>query len=51
MADQAKSFTNMAWNAGSRMSSFEGTHAALESKVSVLQQDTSDIKSMMLEIF
>ncbi|GJU33014.1 hypothetical protein Tco_1176603 [Tanacetum coccineum] len=46
-----KSSTNMAWNLGSRMTAVKITKTALKSKVSSLRQDTSEIKSMMVEIY
>ncbi|GJS53352.1 hypothetical protein Tco_0626714 [Tanacetum coccineum] len=46
-----KSSTNMAWNLGSRMSAVEISQTALKSKVSSLRQDTSEIKSIMVEIY
>ncbi|GJW36928.1 hypothetical protein Tco_0059848 [Tanacetum coccineum] len=46
-----KSSTNMAWNLGSRMIAIEISQTALKSEVSSLMQDTSEIKSMMTEIY
>ncbi|GKA12352.1 hypothetical protein Tco_0691898 [Tanacetum coccineum] len=46
-----KSSTNMAWNLGSRMTIIEISQTALKSEVSSLWQDTSEIKSMMVEIY
>ncbi|GJY49856.1 hypothetical protein Tco_0439812 [Tanacetum coccineum] len=46
-----KSSTNMAWNLGSIMTTVEISQTALKSEVSSLRQDTSEIKSMMVEIY
>ncbi|GJW80237.1 hypothetical protein Tco_0144212 [Tanacetum coccineum] len=46
-----KSSTNMAWNLGSRMTVVEISQTALKREVSSLRQDTSEIKSMMAEIY
>ncbi|GJZ33531.1 hypothetical protein Tco_0578967 [Tanacetum coccineum] len=46
-----KSSTNMAWNLGSRMTAVEISQTALKSEVSSLRQETSEIKSMMVEIY
>ncbi|GJX64079.1 hypothetical protein Tco_0298422 [Tanacetum coccineum] len=46
-----KSSTNMAWNLGSRMTAIEISQTALKSEVSSLRHDTSEIKSMMAEIY
>nr|GEW30812.1 hypothetical protein [Tanacetum cinerariifolium] len=46
-----KSSTNMDWNLGSRMTAIEISQTALKSKVSSLRQDTSEIKSMMTDIY
>ncbi|GJT80229.1 hypothetical protein Tco_1054571 [Tanacetum coccineum] len=46
-----KSSTNLAWNLGSRMTVVEISQTALKHEVSSLRQDTSDIKSMMAEIY
>ncbi|GKC89818.1 hypothetical protein Tco_1150467 [Tanacetum coccineum] len=46
-----KSSTNMAWNLGSRMTAIEISQTALKSEVSYLRQDTSEIKSIMAEIY
>ncbi|GKE44539.1 hypothetical protein Tco_1471823, partial [Tanacetum coccineum] len=46
-----KSSTNMAWNLSSRMTAIEISQTALKSEVSSLRQDTSEIKSMMAEIY
>ncbi|GKA01001.1 hypothetical protein Tco_0673666 [Tanacetum coccineum] len=46
-----KSFTNVAWNLGSRMTALEISQTALKHKVSSLRQDTSEIKSMITEIY
>nr|GEX22210.1 hypothetical protein [Tanacetum cinerariifolium] len=46
-----KSSTNMAWNLGSRMTAIEISQTALKHEVSSLRQDTSEIKSMIKEIY
>nr|GEX82193.1 hypothetical protein [Tanacetum cinerariifolium] len=46
-----KSSTNMAWNLGSIMTVVEISQTALKREVSSLWQDTSEIKSMMAEIY
>ena len=51
VAAQSQASTSMAWNFGSRMSPIEGAQASLEAKVSTIQQDTSDIKTMITEIY
>ncbi|GJT99239.1 hypothetical protein Tco_1094757, partial [Tanacetum coccineum] len=51
LAAWTKSSTNMAWNLGSRMTAIEIYQTALKSEVSSLKQDTSEIKSMMAEIY
>ncbi|GKC79052.1 hypothetical protein Tco_1129826 [Tanacetum coccineum] len=40
-----------AWNLGSRMSTIERSQGDIQTEVSSLKQDTSDIKSMMIEIY
>ncbi|GKF25777.1 hypothetical protein Tco_0081671, partial [Tanacetum coccineum] len=50
-ASWTKSFTNMAWNIGSRMTAVEISQTALKHEVSSLRQDTSEIKSMITEIY
>ncbi|GKC20215.1 hypothetical protein Tco_1022365 [Tanacetum coccineum] len=47
----AKSSTKMAWNLGSRMTAIEISQTAFKGEVSSLRHDTSDIKSMMTEIY
>ncbi|GJW72886.1 hypothetical protein Tco_0132256 [Tanacetum coccineum] len=47
----AKSYTNMAWNLGSRMTSVDLSQTALKRGVSSLKQYTSKIKSMMTKIY
>ncbi|GKB25915.1 hypothetical protein Tco_0865316 [Tanacetum coccineum] len=51
LASWAKSSTSMAWNLGPRMTAVESSQAEIKSKISSLRQDTSDIKSMMTEIY
>ncbi|GKE08744.1 hypothetical protein Tco_1412295 [Tanacetum coccineum] len=51
LAEWAKSSTSMAWNLGPRKTSIESTQFELHSEISYLRQDTSEIKSMMTEIF
>ncbi|GJY87767.1 hypothetical protein Tco_0502395 [Tanacetum coccineum] len=51
LATWAKSSTSMAWSLGPRMTNIELIQAAIQSDVSSLKQDTSEIKSMMTEIF
>ncbi|GJR98278.1 hypothetical protein Tco_0270452 [Tanacetum coccineum] len=46
-----KSSTNMAWNLGSRMSGVELSQTALKREISSLRKDTSEIKSMMAEMY
>ncbi|GJY75969.1 retrovirus-related pol polyprotein from transposon TNT 1-94, partial [Tanacetum coccineum] len=46
-----KSSTNMAWNLGSRMSRVELSQTALKREISSLRKDTSEIKSMMTEMY
>ncbi|GKB93429.1 hypothetical protein Tco_0979566, partial [Tanacetum coccineum] len=46
-----KSSTNMAWNLGSRMSGVELSQTALKREISSLEKDTSEIKSMMTEMY
>nr|GEV42963.1 retrovirus-related Pol polyprotein from transposon TNT 1-94 [Tanacetum cinerariifolium] len=48
---QAKSSTSMAWNLGPKMTVVEGSQAEIRSEISSLKKDTSDIKSMMTEIY
>ncbi|GKB47237.1 hypothetical protein Tco_0897990 [Tanacetum coccineum] len=46
-----KSSTNMAWNLGSWMSGVELSQTALKRGISSLGKDTSEIKSMMTEMY
>ncbi|GJY59658.1 hypothetical protein Tco_0459550, partial [Tanacetum coccineum] len=46
-----KTSTNMAWNLGSRMSRVELSQTALKREISSLRKDTSEIKSMMTEMY
>ncbi|GKF82001.1 hypothetical protein Tco_0243657, partial [Tanacetum coccineum] len=41
----------MAYNLGPRMTAFESSQAKIRSELSSLKQDTSDVKSMMTEIY
>ncbi|GJT65158.1 hypothetical protein Tco_1016638, partial [Tanacetum coccineum] len=47
----AKSSTSMALTLGPRITNIKFTQAAIQSDISSLKQDTSEIKSMMTEIF
>lgn len=51
VADQSQNSASLAWSFGSRLTAMENAHASLEAKVSTIQKDTSDIKSMMIEIY
>ncbi|GJR90402.1 hypothetical protein Tco_0214413 [Tanacetum coccineum] len=51
LAELAKSSTSIACTIGSRMKAIELSLATIKFKVSSLRQDTSDIKSMMKEIY
>ncbi|GKE79978.1 hypothetical protein Tco_1549978, partial [Tanacetum coccineum] len=46
-----KSSTNMAWNIGSRMTRVKLSQKALKQDISSLRKDTSEIKSMMIEMY
>ncbi|GJT79883.1 retrovirus-related pol polyprotein from transposon TNT 1-94 [Tanacetum coccineum] len=46
-----KSSTNMDWNLGSQMSGVELSQTALKREISSLRKDTSEIKSMMTEMY
>ncbi|GKB85931.1 hypothetical protein Tco_0958203 [Tanacetum coccineum] len=46
-----KSSANMAWNFGSRISRVELSQTALKREISSLKKDTSEIKSMMTEMY
>ncbi|GKE75409.1 hypothetical protein Tco_1537450, partial [Tanacetum coccineum] len=46
-----KSSTNMAWNLGSRISEVKLSQTALKLEISSLKKDTSEIKSMMTEMY
>jgi hypothetical protein len=48
---QSLKSTSLAWTMGSRMTALESSQATLDSKVSLIQQDTAEIKSMMMEMF
>ncbi|GJY89396.1 hypothetical protein Tco_0504592 [Tanacetum coccineum] len=50
-ATWTKSSTNMAWSLSSRMIAIEISQTALKHEVSSLRQDTSEIKSVMIEIY
>ena len=47
----AKSSNSLAWNLGPRMSAIESTQASLDAKVSTLQKDTFDMKTMLTELY
>lgn len=51
VAAQSQKSASMAWSFGSRMTAMENAQASLEAKVSTIQKDTSDIKTMMTEIY
>ncbi|GKG12094.1 hypothetical protein Tco_0346331, partial [Tanacetum coccineum] len=51
LATWAKSSTSMVWNVGSRLTKIENTQALMQADLSSLKTDTSEIKSMMTEIF
>ncbi|GJR83073.1 hypothetical protein Tco_0153858 [Tanacetum coccineum] len=51
LADWAKSSTSLAWNLGPRMTAIDNSQAAIRTEVSSLRKDTSNIKSMMTEIY
>ncbi|GJR50383.1 hypothetical protein Tco_1400904 [Tanacetum coccineum] len=51
LASWAKSSTSLARNLGHRMIAVESYQAKIRSKLSSLRQDTSNIKSMMIEIY
>ncbi|GJZ65045.1 hypothetical protein Tco_0621741 [Tanacetum coccineum] len=46
-----KTSTNMAWNLGSRMFGVELSQTTLKREISSLRKDTSEIKSMMTEMY
>ena len=51
LAALAKSSNSLAWNLGPRMSAIESSQASLDAKVSTIQKDTSDIKTMLTELY
>lgn len=51
VAAQSQRSDSLAWTLGSRMTALETVQATLDSKVTHIQQDTQEIKSMMMEIF
>ncbi|GJT36371.1 hypothetical protein Tco_0926790 [Tanacetum coccineum] len=51
LASWAKSPTSMAWNLSPRMTAVESSQAEIISEISFLRKDTSDIRSMMTEIY
>ncbi|GJV60187.1 hypothetical protein Tco_1466287 [Tanacetum coccineum] len=51
LASWAKSSTFMAWNLGPRMTAVESSQSKIRSEISSLRKNTSDIKSMMIEIY
>lgn len=48
---QSQKSTSLAWTMGTRMTALESSQAALDSKVSIIHQDTAEIKSMMTKMF
>jgi hypothetical protein len=48
---QSQKSTSLAWTMGTRMTALESSQAALDSNVSIIHQDTTEIKSMMTEMF
>ncbi|GKE07223.1 hypothetical protein Tco_1399241, partial [Tanacetum coccineum] len=51
LASWAKSSNSLAWNLGPKMTAVESSQAEIRSDISSLNQYTSEIKSMMMEIF
>ena len=51
VAAQSQWSTSLAWTIGSKMTALENSQAALDSKVSIIHQDTAEIKSMVTEMF
>ncbi|GJX07440.1 hypothetical protein Tco_0195372 [Tanacetum coccineum] len=51
LASWAKSSTSMALNLGPRMTAIDSSQAKIRSEISSLRKDTSDIKSIMTEIY
>ncbi|GKB09204.1 hypothetical protein Tco_0837516, partial [Tanacetum coccineum] len=51
LAECVKSSTSIAWNLGPRMTAIENSQAEIRNEVSSLRKDTSNIKSMMIEIY
>ncbi|GKA31682.1 hypothetical protein Tco_0717987, partial [Tanacetum coccineum] len=51
LAAWAKSSTSMAWNLGPRLTTIESSQAEIISEISSFKSDTSEIKSMMTEIY
>ncbi|GJS35288.1 hypothetical protein Tco_0533670 [Tanacetum coccineum] len=51
LASWSKSSTSMAWNLGPRMTAIESSQTKIKSEITFLKKDTSDIKSMMTEIY
>ncbi|GJX35058.1 hypothetical protein Tco_0246615 [Tanacetum coccineum] len=51
LAKWAKSSTSLAWSIGLRMTGIENSQATIRMEVSSLRHDTSDIKSLMTEIY
>ena len=51
VAAQSEKSASIAWGFGSRLTAMENAQASLKAKVSSIQKDTSDIKSMMTEIY
>ncbi|GKA02591.1 hypothetical protein Tco_0675372 [Tanacetum coccineum] len=51
LSSWVKSSISMAWNLGPRMTAVESSKAEIRFELSSLRQDTSDVKSMMTEIY
>nr|GEV67875.1 retrovirus-related Pol polyprotein from transposon TNT 1-94 [Tanacetum cinerariifolium] len=51
LAEWANSSTSMAWNLSPRMTAIENSQVEIRIDVSSLRQDTSEIKSMLTEIY
>ncbi|GJY70528.1 hypothetical protein Tco_0474231 [Tanacetum coccineum] len=51
LAKWAESSTSMAWSVGPRMTRIENTQAHIQSNIASIKTDTSEIKTMMTEMF